>query len=96
MVYPLRYIERRNQASTQPAKASARPQQNIRGAEVLGPKDRRVILLSNMKRNVAVEPMLDALFTANYTEQVTWRDAATGRGFIVMQVVPAVVQSKPN
>ena len=32
-----------------------------------------------MKKNVALEPMFDALFTGNYKEQVTWRDAATGR-----------------
>jgi len=46
---------------------------------LLGPKDKRVVLLSNMKRNVAAEPMEAALFTGNYKEQVTWRDAATGR-----------------
>jgi hypothetical protein len=33
----------------------------------------------NMKKNVEAEPMFDALFTGNYKEQVTWRDAATGR-----------------
>jgi hypothetical protein len=44
-----------------------------------GPKDKRVVVLSNMKRNVAVEPMVAALWTGNYTEQVTWHDAATGR-----------------
>jgi hypothetical protein len=46
---------------------------------LLGPKDKRVVLLSNMKKNVAAEPMEAALFTGNYKEQVTWRDAATGR-----------------
>jgi hypothetical protein len=46
---------------------------------LIGPKDKRVLLLSNMKLNVAAEPMFDALFTGNYKEQVTWRDAATGR-----------------
>jgi hypothetical protein len=46
---------------------------------LIGPKDKRVLMLSNMKRNVEVEPMTDALFTGNYTEQATWRDAATGR-----------------
>lgn len=46
---------------------------------LIGPKDKRVLLLSNMKRNVEAEPMVDAMFTGNYKEQVTWRDAATGR-----------------
>lgn len=46
---------------------------------LIGPKDKRIVLLSNMKKNVALEPMFDALFTGNYKEQVTWRDAATGR-----------------
>ena len=35
--------------------------------------------LSNIKRNVAWEPLRLTLFTAEYQEQVTWRDAATGR-----------------
>jgi hypothetical protein len=46
---------------------------------LIGPKDKRVLLLSNMKRNVALEPLMLALMTGNYQEQVTWRDAATGR-----------------
>jgi hypothetical protein len=46
---------------------------------LIGPKDQRVILLSNMKRNVEGQPIQQTIFTANYTEQVTWRDAATGR-----------------
>ena len=46
---------------------------------LFGPKDRRVLLLTNMKRNVAKEPLKLALFTANYKEQLTWRDAATGK-----------------
>jgi hypothetical protein len=44
-----------------------------------GPKDKRVVVLSNMKRNVAAEPMVAAMWTGNYTEQITWHDAATGR-----------------
>ena len=32
-----------------------------------------------MKLNVPAEPIKAALFTENYTEQLTWRDAATGR-----------------
>jgi hypothetical protein len=46
---------------------------------LIGPKDRRVLLLTNMKQNVAKEPIKIALFTANYKEQLTWRDAATGK-----------------
>jgi hypothetical protein len=46
---------------------------------LIGPKDKRVMLLSNAKKNVEREPIKLALFTANYKEQVTWRDAATGR-----------------
>ncbi len=46
---------------------------------LIGPKDRRVLLLTNMKRNVSAEPFKLALFTENYREQLTWRDAATGR-----------------
>ena len=46
---------------------------------LIGPKEKRVMLLSNAKKNVEKEPIKLALFTANYKEQVTWRDAATGR-----------------
>jgi hypothetical protein len=46
---------------------------------VIGPKDRRVLLLTNAKLNVAREPLMAAIGTGNYTEQLTWRDAATGR-----------------
>ncbi len=44
-----------------------------------GPKDKRVLVLTNMKKNVAIEPNDKMVFTGNYTEQVTWHDAATGR-----------------
>ena len=46
---------------------------------LIGPKDKRVMLLSNARKNVEHEPIKLALFTGNYKEQVTWRDAATGR-----------------
>ena len=46
---------------------------------LLGPKDKRVLLLSRMKPNVEKEPLMLALITGNYKEQLTWRDAATGR-----------------
>jgi hypothetical protein len=43
-----------------------------------GPKDKRVLVLTNMKKNVPKEPNNLAFFTANYTEQVTFHNAATG------------------
>jgi len=46
---------------------------------LIGPKDKRVLLLTNMKLNVEKEPVKGALFTENYREQLTWRDAATGK-----------------
>ncbi|MGY6276068.1 hypothetical protein [Methylomonas sp. MgM2] len=46
---------------------------------LIGPKDKRVLLLTNMKPNAPHEPIKAALFTENYKEQLTWRDAATGR-----------------
>ena len=46
---------------------------------VIGPADRRVLLLTNAKQNVTREPLMAAIFTGNYKEQLTWRDAATGR-----------------
>lgn len=46
---------------------------------LIGPRDKRVMLLSNARKNVEHEPIKLALFTGNYKEQVTWRDAATGR-----------------
>ncbi len=46
---------------------------------LIGPKDRRVLMLSNMKPNVEAEPIKLSFFTQNYKEQVTWRDAATGK-----------------
>ncbi|MEO8125171.1 MAG: hypothetical protein ABI633_14080, partial [Burkholderiales bacterium] len=46
---------------------------------LIGPKDKRVLMLTNMKQNVEKEPIKLALFTENYKEQLTWRDAATGK-----------------
>ena len=46
---------------------------------VIGPKDKRVLLLTNAKQNVEKEPLMAAIFTNNYKEQLTWRDAATGK-----------------
>lgn len=46
---------------------------------LIGPKEERVLVLSNMKGDL---PMMNALLevgTGKYAEQVTWRDAATGR-----------------
>ncbi len=45
----------------------------------IGPKDKRVLVLTNMKKNVENEPVMAALMSANYKEQVTWHDALTGR-----------------
>lgn len=46
---------------------------------LIGPKDKRVMLTSNQHYDVAFEPMMLALGTGFYKEQVRWRDAATGR-----------------
>ena len=46
---------------------------------LFGPADKRVLMLTNIKPNVQAEPIKLALFTENYTEQVKWLDAATGR-----------------
>lgn len=46
---------------------------------LIGPKEKRLLLLTNIKRNVEREPIKDAVFTGNYKEQLTWRDASTGR-----------------
>ena len=35
---------------------------------LIGPRDKRVILLSNMKRNVPDEPLMLTVVTANYKE----------------------------
>ena len=45
----------------------------------IGSKDKRVLLLTNMKMNDPKQPMMQAVFSGNYKEQLTWRDAATGR-----------------
>ncbi len=45
---------------------------------LLGPPNKRVLLLTKMKRNVEKEPIKAALFTGNYKEQLTWRNPATG------------------
>ena len=47
----------------------------------VGPKDKRVLVLTNMKKNAPNEPTRAAFATfatANYTEQVTWHDSLTG------------------
>lgn len=46
---------------------------------VIGPKDNRVLLLTNCKKNNPAQPMKAVVFSGNYKEQLTWRDAATGR-----------------
>lgn len=46
---------------------------------LVGPKDKRVLVISNIRRDVRFEGTMLELMTHLYTEQVTWRDAATGR-----------------
>lgn len=46
---------------------------------LVGPPDRRVLLLSNMKSNVPGLGIKELVATGNYKEQVTWREASTGR-----------------
>jgi hypothetical protein len=45
---------------------------------LIGPKDRRVLLLTNAAQR-ARGTADAAIFTENYREQLTWRDAATGK-----------------
>jgi hypothetical protein len=46
---------------------------------LIGPKDERVLILSNMKGKLPGMNAIMDVATGKYTEQVTWRDAATGR-----------------
>lgn len=46
---------------------------------VIGPKDRRVLLLTNMKMDDPNQQIMQATLGGAYSEQMTWRDAATGR-----------------
>jgi hypothetical protein len=46
---------------------------------LIGPKDERVLILSNMKGKLPGMNALMDVASGKYTEQVTWRDAATGR-----------------
>ncbi len=47
---------------------------------LIGPKDRRVLLLTNIKLASEKQTIQEAVFTLDkYTEQLTWRDAATGK-----------------
>jgi hypothetical protein len=46
---------------------------------LIGPKDKRVLMLTNMKGAIPGMGAVLDLVTGKYTEQVTWRDAATGR-----------------
>jgi hypothetical protein len=41
-------------------------------------KNQRVLMLSNIRPDVAFLPIRETLFTGTYKEQVTWRNAATG------------------
>ena len=46
---------------------------------LIGPKERRVLMLTNMKGALPVMGAMLDLVTGKYKEQVTWRDAVTGR-----------------
>jgi len=46
---------------------------------VIGPKDKRVLLMSDAVKDDPSLPMIKAFWSGAYTERVTWRDAATGR-----------------
>lgn len=45
---------------------------------VIGPQDKRILLLTNIKLPDPDEPIFKAILKPTYTEQLTWRDAATG------------------
>jgi hypothetical protein len=45
---------------------------------LIGPKDERVLILSNMKGKLPGMNAIMEVATGKYTEQVTWRNAATG------------------
>jgi len=46
---------------------------------MIGPKDKRVLLLTNIRLPLEIEPIPLAIEMSNYAEQLTWRDAATGK-----------------
>jgi hypothetical protein len=47
---------------------------------VIGPKDRRVLVVTNIRMESDWQSTQEAVFTLDrYTEQLTWRDAATGK-----------------
>lgn len=46
---------------------------------LIGPKDKRVLILTNMKGSAPIMNVLLDLVSGHYKEQVTWHDAATGR-----------------
>lgn len=46
---------------------------------VIGPKDKRVLVVTNIRMESDTQSTQEAVFSLNrYTEQLTWRDAATG------------------
>jgi hypothetical protein len=47
---------------------------------VIGPQDKRVLVVTSIRRESDWQSTQEAIFTLNrYTEQLTWRDAATGK-----------------
>lgn len=45
---------------------------------VIGPKNKRILLLTNIRLPSSDESIVKQVTTPTYTEQLTWRDAATG------------------
>jgi len=46
---------------------------------LIGPKDKRVLIVSRMKPAFVLEPVLATSMSGRYHEQAVWRDAASGR-----------------
>ena len=47
---------------------------------LIGPKDKRVLVVTNIRLKSADQSIPESVFTQNqYSEQLTWRDAATGK-----------------
>ena len=94
---------------------------------LIGPKERRVLILSDVKSDIPDLPLMPMVATQRYKERVTWRDASTGKilaasdyfepmglnnlitpgfggrvyylsgkGILVLQVVPLPEQKRPT
>jgi hypothetical protein len=58
---------------------------------VIGPKDKRVLIVSNVRRDFPFEGTMVELMTHLYREQVIWRDAATGRILAASDFFPPMI-----